>query len=398
MKIKILSLFILLSYLYSSACSIYKITMYGNTYVGNNVDFWNSNTRIWFEKGQTAEYGSMFFGIDNLVPNGGMNENGLTFGMLSLNTEPPQKKTNKLAFNRSIVFRDIMKKCQNVDEVSVILNKYDLSPINRGMIFFVDKTGNYLIVEPDTMIKGNNDNYLLSNFCPSKTPDLSSVKIPFYQVGRKMLEAKVDTSFSYLRALSDTLHQSWIKNSGGTLYTAIYDLNKGTFNLFFYHDYSYSIKFDLKNELNKKDTVLVIPALFPTNVKGQEQFKKYNKTKELMNIIKEQDLAKDSATMAEYIKTEELGPFICFFETDIYIMGYDFLNKNKKSSAINLFKLNVKYCPNSWYSYNSLGNIYFSDKRYASSLVYYKKSLEYKPDNNEYTKEKIKKINRRLRH
>ena len=66
MKIKLLSLFILLNYLSAFSCSFYKITKFGKTYVGNNVDNWDSNTRIWFEKGNTTEYGTMFFGFENL--------------------------------------------------------------------------------------------------------------------------------------------------------------------------------------------------------------------------------------------------------------------------------------------------------------------------------------------
>lgn len=47
---------------------MYKITMYGKTFVGNNEDYWNANTRIWFEKGKTTEYGSMYVGYDDMYP------------------------------------------------------------------------------------------------------------------------------------------------------------------------------------------------------------------------------------------------------------------------------------------------------------------------------------------
>ena len=155
--------------------------MFGKTFVGNNVDYWDSNTRIWFEKGKASEYGSMFFGFDNLYPQGGMNEKGLVFGGLNVKPRANQKGKHLLEFNGRVIMRKIMKECQNVDEVYKILYKYDLTPISDGVLYFVDKSGDYLIVEVDTMMKGSNDNYLISNFCPSQTPDLNSVKIPFFQ-------------------------------------------------------------------------------------------------------------------------------------------------------------------------------------------------------------------------
>lgn len=68
MKFKIFILFILASYFEATACSMYKITLHGKTFVGNNEDYLNPNTRIWFEKGNVIAYGSVFVGLDNFFP------------------------------------------------------------------------------------------------------------------------------------------------------------------------------------------------------------------------------------------------------------------------------------------------------------------------------------------
>lgn len=268
MKIKSFILFALLSYLHTNACSMYKITMFGKTFVGNNEDYWNPNTRIWFEKGKMAEYGSMFVGFDNLFAQGGMNEKGLAVDGFSVKSRVVQKNSNKLQFYDNIM-KDALKKCQNTNEVFTMLSKYDLSPLNGSMLLFIDKEGCYLVVEADTMIKGKEDKYLLSNFCPSKTPNLNSVKIPFYQNGRKMLDAKADTNINYLKSLSDTLHQDW-KGMGGTLYTTIYDINNGIIYLYLYHDYNHQANFNLKDELAKGDHVLEMASLFPLNAEYEK--------------------------------------------------------------------------------------------------------------------------------
>jgi hypothetical protein len=251
---------------------MYKITLFGKTFVGNNEDYWNPNALIWFETAKTKQYGSLFVGIDNMFAQGGMNEKGLVFDGFSLSNSSYPPKPNKLKYYPELQ-KDVLKKCETINEVYDFLYKYDLSVI-RAMFLFVDKTGSYLIVEPDTMIKGNDANYVLSNFCPSKTTDLNSVKIPFYQKGRKMLDTKVDTSLAYLRSLSDTLHQDW-KGMGGTVYTTIYDVIEGKIFVYLYHDYNHQVSINLKNELAKGDHVLEMASLFPLNPK-YEKLKSYN--------------------------------------------------------------------------------------------------------------------------
>jgi hypothetical protein len=65
-------------------CTMFKLTMYGKTMVGNNEDYWNPNSRIWFEQGKTHEYGAVYVGYDNFGPQGGMNQAGLVFDGFSM--------------------------------------------------------------------------------------------------------------------------------------------------------------------------------------------------------------------------------------------------------------------------------------------------------------------------
>lgn len=369
--------------------------MHGKTFVGNNEDYWNSNTRIWFEKGKAGEYGSMYVGYDNMYPQGGMNEAGLVFDGFSTDPYIPRRKSNKPIFQADMG-KTIMQTCKDVDEVSNFLNNYDLSSLSRGMLLYVDKSGNYLIVESDTIIKGSDDNYLLSNFCPSRTPDLDAVKIPFYQKGRKMLEAKTDTSLTYLQSLSDTLHQRWPDNAAGTLYTTIYDLNEGTVNLYFYHDYNFSVKFKLIDELNKGDTILVVPSMFPNNTDGQSQFNRYNIAKKFINTLNTTDFAKDSTALSDLVETQDISRMLGFFEREINFCGYSFLEQKETGSAINVFKINTDYHPFSWKAFEGLGYAYLKGKQYESALFSYEESLKYNSDN-EHALKQIKKIRRRLR-
>ena len=76
-------------------CSLIKITINGKTIVGNNEDFSNPDTRIWFEPGGIQHYGVVYVGYDNLFPEGGMNEAGLVFDAFGVSDKPLKDTTNK---------------------------------------------------------------------------------------------------------------------------------------------------------------------------------------------------------------------------------------------------------------------------------------------------------------
>lgn len=378
-------LLILLAFLLcnaSIACTVYKITINGKTFMGNNEDYWNPHTRIWFEKGTKGHYGSSYVGFNDGYPQGGINEKGLAFDGFAVPSREIKKNTNKLTYDDTTL-RKVMQSCQNTNEVYTFLSKYDLSPLYAGMLLFVDQSGQFLVVEGDTMIKGNDDKYLLSNFCPSKTKNVNDVKIPMYQSGRKLMASHCDTSLTFLKTLSDTLHQSWPGNIGGTLYTTIYNLNEQTIHLYFYHDFTKSVTFKLADELNKNEEprVVNIPELFPHNLKGQDHLKRYNLTQDFFSKLKTPSFSKDSLQIASFINKNEIESFLPLYEGEMNSLGYYAMDKKNYSSAVNIFKLNVKYHKDSFNAYDSLAEAYFKQKKFKESKTYYQKSLALNPNN-----------------
>jgi tetratricopeptide (TPR) repeat protein len=373
------------------SCSMFKITKDGKTMVGNNEDFSNPNSRIWFERASLGKMGVVYLGFDDLEPQGGMNEAGLVFDGFAVDPRPhKQISSTKIAIDL-FPFKEVMSKCKNVDDVYTMLNKYNLSIMDLYTVFYVDKMGNYLIVEPDTLIKGNKATYALSNFCPSVTSDFSKVDLPYFQKGRQLLENKTDTSIPFCASVADSMHQSWQDEIGGTLYSTIYDLDAGTIDLYFYHDFSKSIKFNLKNELQKRDTILIIPKMFLDNKAGQKHFSSYNTAKKQIEILKNKNYAKDTTKINALLKNDDLRKFLPVMEDDINNIGYDYLLKYKKYGlAVNVLKINTEFCPWSSNAFDSLGEAYFKNKQYALALKAYNKSVEKNPNNDNGKKQIIK--------
>lgn len=251
----------------SIACSMCKVTINGKTYLGNNEDSWKTGSRITFVNAPPGKLGALYVSYSDFFAQGGMNEAGLAFDGLTIYKEKiridPSKKT---VTNFRTFVRDIMQNCKTVEDVRKYASQYNRHGISNGELFFADKSGHYLIMEPDTVIMGNDDKYIIANFCPSITPESKRLDWDRYRRGREYINKhQSGTSKNYCLALVDTMHECRERMGDGTMYSSIADLEKGDFSLYFYHDYSKEVKFNLKQELAKGDHTIEIASLFPNN-------------------------------------------------------------------------------------------------------------------------------------
>jgi hypothetical protein len=261
-----LTLLLLFAIDYARPCSMFKITLFGKTMVGNNEDAWRLNSRIWFETGKNGRYGAAYVGHNDGFPQGGLNEAGLVYDGFAVyrRTLRPAIGKKKMEDFRDLLF-SVLQQCATVQEVQSFVNQFDRSRSNGSMLLFVDKGGNYLVVEADTTILGHDEKYVLANFCPSLTPDPSAVRIGRYKRGIAFLKNKEDTSLRFCTAMMDTMHECRSRIGDGTTYTTIYDLQEKLIYLYFYHDYRRCVTFDLQRELAKGDHSILMSSLFPPN-------------------------------------------------------------------------------------------------------------------------------------
>jgi len=251
--------------------------------VGSNYDTWLETPRIWFEtNGYSASFtGARPDGSNGFAPQTGLNEFGLAF--VTLATATPENGSvapgKKQIASRTLYLKDILHTCKTVDDVKLYVDQYDHSVLSEDVFLYVDKSGKYIVVEPYTILEGNDSKYVLANFCPSTITDFSSIRQMRYVNGTAFLKNKIDTSLAFCTALSDTMHVCRTKHGDGTLLTSIQDLDNGINYLYFYHDYKHPVKFVLADELKKGNHFMEIPPLFPPN----EEFKELTGFKTPMN-------------------------------------------------------------------------------------------------------------------
>jgi len=248
------------------ACSMCKITANGRTIVGNNEDNWRTGYQISFERGIGGGYGAVYFAHETGVPQGGMNEAGLAFDGLTVYPRTLRHQPGKKKIDDPTGFiKNILQQCATVQQVKTYVEQYDRSIFNRSMFMFIDKTGEYLVVEVDTVMLGNDPAYVLANFCPSQIKP-EDVKLDRYRRGNAFLRNNpLEASIAYGTALMKAMHECRSKIGDGTMYTSVYDLNDGALTLYFYHDYGNPKSFRLQDELAKPDHTWEVAALFPKN-------------------------------------------------------------------------------------------------------------------------------------
>lgn len=260
----------------SIACSGYKITIGNRTFFGSNHDAWFTTPHIWFENASIDKYGAAFTGArfdgrNGYAPQSGMNEMGLAFERLVAYHPKQESFSNrKTISNPTQYLKDILHACKSVEEVQEYISKYDHSYFIEDVFIYVDKSGKYLIVEPYKLTIGNEPTYVIANFCPSITPENNANKLDRYRNGVAFIKNGVDTTIEYCTHLLDTMHVCREKIGDGTLISSIWDLNNGTVNLFFYHDYKKTVQFNLSEELEKGDQIIAIETLFPQNTEFEK--------------------------------------------------------------------------------------------------------------------------------
>jgi len=374
-----ISLFVLTPFC-SNACSMYKITKDGKTIVGNNEDWISPNSKFWFERGGKNRYDVVYMGQLDEFAQGAMNSAGLVFDGFANDYLAINNTEGKISIPIGEAVRKIMRSMSNVSEVRDYLSTIDLGFLATGMIVFVDKTGDYLIVEGEELILGSEPEKCFSNFYYSQIESTDEVKLVNFRNGMKYLsESDGNASIDY----TGEVMESMMSPTGQTQYTTVYNLQELTVRVYLFHDYTNFVEFTLDDEIQKGDHEVMIAELFPKDSPGYVNYLKYNDPEDPTGYLKSL-IGEKSPTEEEF---EEMG-----FSWMVNTIGYEWLlYKNDSNGAIDIFKFGTELMPNNANLFDSLGEAYFKNGQFEKSAAAYRKSLELDPEN-EGAKQKLKEM------
>jgi tetratricopeptide (TPR) repeat protein len=376
----------------AGGCTIVMVAKGHIVLAGNNEDWRNPKTKIWFVPASEGEYGRVCVGFDNMFVQGGMNDQGLFIDANALSPTGWEPVEGKPTFQGNL--DTILAKCATVEEAIDLLDKHNFPGLARARFPIADRTGASVVIEygqgkvqyvRKTGVYQIATNFVISNVKGERYPCTR------YRVADKMLKNAEDVSLDLVRAVLSATHQ---EGQYPTVYSNICDLRNGILYLYNFHNFEEVVRFNLEEELKKGRKVYDIPSLFSIKTHMAYVFEGQRTipaSEELIRVIERSGVEK---AVERYHKMKNQFRKIYRYnvsEQEINSLGYMLLRDDKIDDAIAIFKLNVAEHPKSWNVYDSLGEAYMKKGENELAIENYQKSLELNP-NNENGKDMLKKL------
>jgi tetratricopeptide (TPR) repeat protein len=377
-----ISLIILISILSSSqsiACTIVISSNEETVLVGNNEDYIDPRTNLWFFPASETDYGIVIWGFDRyLYPyQGGMNDKGLFVDINFVPYTGWQDSPDKPNFDDDPIEK-ILTNFGSLPEVIEFFEQYDVS-LESVKFVVADAQGNSAIFEwlDDRLniIQKDRHYQISTNYVSPREPTE-----PRYQTAEKILiNGDKPTVDIIRRVLSATSYDVYLNQ---TLYSTICDLKKRIVHVYHFHNFEEVVTFDLADELQKGEASYAIPDLFEIRPHTEYWFNILGTkigAKDFMEYVEANGI--DEGIKIFHVMREESSNFnrFVFEEWVIRSMGLTYMSNQQMAEAIEVFKLNVEQYPESWETYKDLAEAYLESGSKALAKEYYQKALDINP-------------------
>ena len=242
-------------------CTVFLASRGGVVLAGNNEDYTDKDTKVWFHPAAEGSFGRVYFGFGNGFPQGGMNDHGLFFDGLALETRI-EAAPGREVFEGNLIDKG-MRECATVKEVVALFEHYDFPALVGGQLFVGDASGDAAILERQAIIRKSAEQLVATNFNQSIIPP-EKATCPRYRKANEMLDAAADLNVDVMHDVLDAVHQNI------TVYSNVYDLVHRDVYLFLEHDFTTAVQFNLDEELKKGERALDLPAYFAELQRAQD--------------------------------------------------------------------------------------------------------------------------------
>ncbi len=295
--------------------------------IGNNEDWDDPYTKIWVIPSNGNKYGGVYFGYSSDIQ-GGMNEKGLVYD----GTATPYLALKDTAGKERISIMDIMENCASIEDVLAYLKTHSLKGIiESGQLIFADKTGSSIIVDGDIVHFKRNNYQIATNFRLSQYND-KEIDCDRYKIAKKIIDQE-DVSLATMRKILAATHQA--TDSGGTLYSNIYEPNKGKIYLYHFHNYIDEVVIDVNEYLNKGKQEIEMASLFEENFSYNFYKDRYEKN-QAKRIEKLETKHSDKKVYSDYSNNEPKTP------VEVILAAYFLANKGEYEKATSYLSSNVQ--------------------------------------------------------
>ena len=239
-------------------CTVFYASDSNSVLFGNNEDWSDPDTRIWFFPAELEKHGWIKFGFASGFPQGGMNEHGLCWdGTGCAYLEMPYSTANKEKYPGPLM-QKVIKECSTTQEALSVFASYYCEDQFKAQYLLGDSTGASMIVEGDSIISKSVDFQVLTNFYQSH-PELGGYPCWRYDTAVSILQNSNGLSTELFGGVLSETHQ---EGRYPTQYSGIYDLKNKIIYLFYYHNFREFVTINVKTELSKGVRSFNLPELF----------------------------------------------------------------------------------------------------------------------------------------
>jgi predicted choloylglycine hydrolase len=374
------------------ACTIVTMAKGDRVLIGNNEDWTDTWTKMWFYPAANGEYGRVCFGFtrDFSMAQGGINDQGLFLDANALSPTGWQPDPKKPLFEDGI--NDyILAHCATVDDAIAFFKKYSVF-LGGGKFVIADARGGSIVVEwaeGADRISKRNGFYQISTNIPQWNIVPGKVVDERFNIAEQVILDRNEVSVPVVRAVLAATHKEW---AYPTIYSYIGDLKNLKVYVYNFHNFEEAYEFDLATELKKGKKAHDIPALF--------KVKTYAAVAHELNAPKlglaelRQKLAEGGVENAvrwhgEVKDNFRKLPDFVFYEFPLQELGLDLLDKGKSKEALEVFQFNTRVFPDSAEVWAQLGDACLKSGDRLQAQANYEKALKLDPQNAK-VKEKLK--------
>ncbi|WP_281612611.1 hypothetical protein [Flammeovirga sp. SubArs3] len=281
------------------SCTIFSASIGNQTLFGNNEDYFDPDTYLWTEPATRGNYGCIYLGFKDYSHQGGINEKGLCFDAnalpdvkINLHKELLQPPHYDVPYDQYEIWLPvlILRRAATIQEAIDIAQKYQKNnwyPSSDGVGYqlnFADAQGDAVVMSVDqsgelAFTRKNKDAYFLISTNYNKANPNNALEYPChrYTVSEEMLSTitkENDITVSFFKNILDRVHQEGIFSR--TLYSNIFDLQRGIIYLYYQHEYEEVVILHVKDELAKGNINIKISDLFSEETVHQASYKWYS--------------------------------------------------------------------------------------------------------------------------
>lgn len=240
------------------ACTVFYAAQGDVVLAGNNEDFFYPDTKMWFIPPEDGKYGRVYFGFDDVIAQGGMNDQGLFFDGLMVPRMEVKASEQKERYLGRLPDK-ALSECATVEQVVRLFERYGRQSMERAQYMFGDATGDSVIIEGNAIVRKQGRYQVVTNFRQS-TAKPGAIRCERYKIAVEMLEKSQGISVDLFRRILAATHQ---EGHAPTLYSNVYDLKNRVVYVYHFHNFENVVRIDLADELKKGRHGCSLPSLFP---------------------------------------------------------------------------------------------------------------------------------------